>query len=214
MQIVCPNCRNACVIDAEPAIGQHILCPFCSEKFLYSGGEQCAHDEDAEVVDEEPVASTGGLRIVGMSKSSASEKKVGHAKLSLADSGIIKIMMGVFNGAKIDGWLTMLAINLWWWFGNVLLTIVFIWSLIKLSAFDDAMSMLESMLGAIIKETNGANGIAGDMIKSNINLGVSAFVYLFLMLVWLFAIWTHWVIYKIAIGVFKTVACLASREEA
>jgi len=213
MQIVCTNCGNACEVDVEPAIGQHILCPLCSAKFSYLGGGQSAQDGDGEVIDEDSAVSTGGLRIVGLSKSSATKKKVGHAKLSLADSGIIKIMTEVFNGAKIDGWLTVLAINLWWWFGNVLLTIVFIWSLIKLSAFDDAMSMFESMLGAIIKEANGANGIVGNMIKSNINLGVSGFAYLFLMCAWLFAMWTHWVVYKIAIGVFKTVACLASREE-
>ena len=213
MQIVCTNCGNACEVDVEPAIGQHILCPFCAAKFSYLGSGQYAQDGDDEVADEDSVASTGGLRVVGMSKSSATEKKVGHAKLSLADSGIIKIMTGVVNGGRIDGWLTVLAINLWWWFGNVLLTIVFVWSLIKLSAFDDAMSMLESMLGAIIKEANGSNGIVGDMIKSNINLGVSGFAYLVLMVAWIFAMWTHWIVYKIAIGVFKTVAYLASHEE-
>lgn len=37
MQIRCPNCGNVCETDEEPAVGQHLLCPFCSKKFSYSG---------------------------------------------------------------------------------------------------------------------------------------------------------------------------------
>ena len=40
MQIQCPNCNNVCELDAEPALGQHIVCPFCSEKFSYSGSDE------------------------------------------------------------------------------------------------------------------------------------------------------------------------------
>ena len=40
MQITCPSCGNACEIDGEISVGQHLLCPFCSHKFSYSGIEQ------------------------------------------------------------------------------------------------------------------------------------------------------------------------------
>ena len=39
MLIKCPNCGQSCELDEEPAIGQHLLCPFCESKFSYSGGE-------------------------------------------------------------------------------------------------------------------------------------------------------------------------------
>ena len=36
MQINCPNCGNTCEVDGELPIGQHLVCPFCSQKFSYS----------------------------------------------------------------------------------------------------------------------------------------------------------------------------------
>ena len=38
--LYCPNCGNACEVDGELAIGQHLICPYCSEKFAYPGTEQ------------------------------------------------------------------------------------------------------------------------------------------------------------------------------
>lgn len=40
MLIKCPRCGKECEVEEEPAIGQHVLCPFCAEKFSYSGAEQ------------------------------------------------------------------------------------------------------------------------------------------------------------------------------
>ncbi len=37
MQIKCPICGEICESDVMPDIGQHVLCPFCSKKFSYSG---------------------------------------------------------------------------------------------------------------------------------------------------------------------------------
>jgi len=34
-QIKCPICGNVCESDFEVAIGQHIICPFCENKFAY-----------------------------------------------------------------------------------------------------------------------------------------------------------------------------------
>ncbi len=45
MQIQCPYCGNACEVDGELTNGQHLVCPFCSEKFLYSDGEQDAEPD-------------------------------------------------------------------------------------------------------------------------------------------------------------------------
>jgi len=45
MQIQCPYCGNACEVDGELTNGQHLVCPFCSEKFLYSDGEQGAEPD-------------------------------------------------------------------------------------------------------------------------------------------------------------------------
>ena len=38
MQITCPSCGNACEVDGDVPVGQHLLCPYCSHKFSYSGG--------------------------------------------------------------------------------------------------------------------------------------------------------------------------------
>lgn len=35
MLIVCPKCGERCEIDFEPEVGQHIVCPFCNQKFSY-----------------------------------------------------------------------------------------------------------------------------------------------------------------------------------
>ena len=40
MQINCPSCGNTCEVDGVLAIGQHMICPFCSDKFVYSDIEQ------------------------------------------------------------------------------------------------------------------------------------------------------------------------------
>ena len=40
MQINCPSCGNTCEVDGILAIGQHLICPFCSKKFVYSDIEQ------------------------------------------------------------------------------------------------------------------------------------------------------------------------------
>lgn len=40
IQIKCPKCGNVGEVDDEPMPGQHLLCPFCSEKFSYRVGEQ------------------------------------------------------------------------------------------------------------------------------------------------------------------------------
>ena len=36
----CPKCGNVCETEGEPVIGQHLQCPYCAEKFPYSGGSQ------------------------------------------------------------------------------------------------------------------------------------------------------------------------------
>ena len=36
MEIICPNCGQTCEVDEEPAIGQHLLCPFCDVEFKYT----------------------------------------------------------------------------------------------------------------------------------------------------------------------------------
>jgi len=35
MQIECPNCREICESENEPAVGQHLVCPYCEQKFSY-----------------------------------------------------------------------------------------------------------------------------------------------------------------------------------
>ena len=40
MQITCPSCGNISEVDGELPIGQHLVCPFCSQQFSYSGVEQ------------------------------------------------------------------------------------------------------------------------------------------------------------------------------
>lgn len=37
MQIQCPNCGAECETECELIVGQHFICPFCSEKFAYDG---------------------------------------------------------------------------------------------------------------------------------------------------------------------------------
>ena len=35
MDIVCPICGQVCEAEGKPAVGQHVLCPFCNSKFTY-----------------------------------------------------------------------------------------------------------------------------------------------------------------------------------
>lgn len=39
MLIRCPNCNEECETEAELALGQHVLCPFCETKFSYAPQE-------------------------------------------------------------------------------------------------------------------------------------------------------------------------------
>ena len=194
MQIKCPKCGEICVGDAQSDEGENTA---------------------TEVHGEEPVVLSGGLKIVGPFTCTTSTKETGRggaSSVSPGGSGIMTIMADVIQGAKIDGRLIAIAVKLWWWFGNVLLTVLFVWSLIKLSAFDNAMSMFESMLNSAVDEARGADRITANMMKRNIDLAVSGFVYVFLFVAWTFALWTHWVVYTIASGVLNAVAILRGRK--
>lgn len=46
MQIKCPNCGAECETEGELAVGQHVICPYCSEKFTYDGAGQGNHAEE------------------------------------------------------------------------------------------------------------------------------------------------------------------------
>lgn len=35
MQIKCPNCGNECEAECKLTVGQHVICPYCHEKFAY-----------------------------------------------------------------------------------------------------------------------------------------------------------------------------------
>ena len=50
MQIQCPNCDNVCELDAEPEIGQHLICPFCGERFSYSDDDKERENERLLVI--------------------------------------------------------------------------------------------------------------------------------------------------------------------
>ena len=61
MEITCPNCGQTCEVDEEPAIGQHLLCPFCDMKFNYTPQNTTENDSNsianmAETNVEEPPA--------------------------------------------------------------------------------------------------------------------------------------------------------------
>ena len=46
MQIKCPNCGAERETDGELIVGQHFICPFCSEKFAYDGVGQGNNAEE------------------------------------------------------------------------------------------------------------------------------------------------------------------------
>lgn len=191
MQIQCPNCNNVCELDAEPEIGQHVVCPFCSEKFSYSGSDEFPEGGDIAVTDadEQSVMRDSGLKIIGTSPPNGSGSAAQwHRKFNPVDSRILDRMTNVFNDLATDGRVRALLFNIWWWFGNVLLTVLFVYGLIRLADFDDAMSMLRG--------SGGINGL----------------YYIFLIFVWVFAIGTHWVIYKIAVGVYETRAMMCNQQ--
>ena len=191
MQIQCPNCDNVCELDAEPEIGQHVVCPFCSQKFSYSGSEKFSEGDDSAVTDadEQSVMLDSGLKIIGTSPSNGiGSSAQNHKKFTPVDSRILDRMTNVFNGSATDGWVLTDLFNIWWWFGNVFWTVLFVYGLIKLADLDDAMSML------------GGSG------------GINGLYYIFLISVWVFAVGTHWVVYKIAVGVYETRAILRSKH--
>lgn len=41
MKIVCPKCGQIGEVEVEPAIGQHVICPFCETKFCYALPDSC-----------------------------------------------------------------------------------------------------------------------------------------------------------------------------
>lgn len=47
MEIKCPNCGQACEVAEEPAIGQHLLCPFCDVKFNYTSQNTTENDSNS-----------------------------------------------------------------------------------------------------------------------------------------------------------------------
>jgi len=47
MEITCPNCGQTCEVDEEPAIGQHLLCPFCDMKFNYTPQNTTENDSNS-----------------------------------------------------------------------------------------------------------------------------------------------------------------------
>ena len=62
MEIQCPKCGETCAIDFEPEVGQHIVCPFCNQKFSYGEPQKqspknimavCPYCGFAEPVDEQ-----------------------------------------------------------------------------------------------------------------------------------------------------------------
>ena len=189
MQIQCPNCNNVCELDAEPEIGQHVVCPFCSEKFSYSGSDEFPEGGDISATDEQDTMLDSGLKIVGTFPSNGiGSSAQNHKKFTPVDSRILDRMTNVLNDPTADGWVRTLLFNIWWWFGNVFWTVLFVYGLIKLADLDDAMSML------------GGFG------------GINGLYYIFLISVWVFAVGTHWVVYKIAVGVYETRAILRSKH--
>ena len=53
MQINCPCCGNACEIESEPIVGQHLVCPFCSGRFSYADdGKQNEDRHRGDVLEE------------------------------------------------------------------------------------------------------------------------------------------------------------------
>ena len=62
MEIQCPMCEETCAIDFVPQVGQHIVCPFCNQKFSYGEPQKqspknimavCPYCGFAEPVDEQ-----------------------------------------------------------------------------------------------------------------------------------------------------------------
>ncbi len=55
MQITCSICGNACEVDGELSIGQHLVCPFCSQTFSYSGVKQEDESVSRDIQREEDI---------------------------------------------------------------------------------------------------------------------------------------------------------------
>lgn len=61
MEIQCQVCGEKCEVDFEPQVGQHIVCPFCNQKFSYGEPQEppktimavCPYCGFAEPVDEQ-----------------------------------------------------------------------------------------------------------------------------------------------------------------
>ena len=177
MQIICPECNQACEVDEEPAAGQHLQCPFCSEIFPYSGSGASDGDGDGGTGYVKPAAPTGGLRIVSAPERHAQRKKAKDANLSPLDvanrmmnNRIAKIMSG---GRKA---IAAQVIKAWWFFGNIFLSVLFLYPL-------------------------STNPYATPGAVISIILG------------WVFALWTLWIVYTIAMGVSELVSGRQSDEE-
>lgn len=63
MEIKCPNCGQTCEADEEPAIGQHLLCPFCDMKFNYTPQNTTENDSNSIANTAEPNAEVPPAKI-------------------------------------------------------------------------------------------------------------------------------------------------------
>lgn len=63
MEITCPNCGQTCEVDEEPAIGRHLLCPFCDMKFNYTPQNTTENDSNSIANTAEPKMEASPAKI-------------------------------------------------------------------------------------------------------------------------------------------------------
>lgn len=89
MKICCPNCSEVLESPVVPQEGQHLLCPFCNTKFLYSIRMSMLRYANKVDKETESIKIPNVEEIKIMSDSSTQTKKISRTLASCPDCGYL-----------------------------------------------------------------------------------------------------------------------------
>lgn len=205
MTIECPECGNVSEVEADLEIGQHVICPYCAEKFAYSGPaiESAAVSGQKRRADsvQAPQSMPEGLRFIRAStngnggESEDDDSEVAsplniHGMKSAAARMSARIKKAAMREEGInvrESW------NLLWWLGNVLLTVWFGCELVQLVDASIAAGKTKAVMSAF------GSAVSNDAIGVMNRATVSGYLILFCK--WFMGYLANWYGYKIAVGV-------------
>ena len=203
--IKCPKCGNVSEVEVELEIGQHLICPYCSEKFAYSEpAPECAVVPEQKLLADSaqvPLSMPEGLRFIRASTNGNGNESADDASEAASPLNIHRMKLAAARmSAKIkkaamheEGINARESWNLLWWLGNVLLTVWFGCELVQLVDANTAAGKVKAVMSSFGSAiSNDATGVLNRATVSS---------YLILFCKWFLGYLANWSGYKIAVGV-------------